>query len=118
MRETPSLLLLLVLLRLTNPSEPLACQSDYEIPAEIEEMIQEEKKKGGVIEIREETPAGYITSLFYGRLLLEGLFYIEEGEIVYCDISNAIRAEKDDGEDGDRNEEKPTFIWFKTQQEM
>lgn len=114
MRQTPLLLLLLFVLLAANPAEPLSCQNDYEIPAEIEEMIQEEKKKGGLIEIREETPAGYITSFFYGRLLLEGLFYIEEGELVYCDISNAVRAEKDDSEDG--GDEKPTFIWFKTQQ--
>lgn len=117
MHETPSLLLLLIVLLAAHPAEPLSCQSDYEIPAEIEEMIQEEKEKGGLIEIREETPVGYITSFFYGQLFLEGLFYIEEGAIVYCDISNAVRVEKDESEDGERDE-KPTFIWFKNQQEM
>lgn len=116
MRETPSLLLLLFVLLIEDPSEPPLCQADYEIPPEISEMIQEEKDKGGIIEIQEKSPTGYISSLFYGRLLLEGLFYLDkDGKVVICEITNATRAGKDmDEEEG----AKPTFTWFENQQKI
>ena len=82
----------------------LGCAAEYDIPKEVLKAVA--KQTSVVIEIRDQDPQGYIYSLFYNRLYMEGIFYQKGEGIAVCAITFAIEMD----EDG-----KLLFIWLKDQ---
>ena len=97
----------LVLALLTNSPEPLACSHEYEIPAAVVRQLK--KEKGAVLEIREQTAGGYISELFFNRILFRGWFFLKGQELVACEIDFALLLSE---------EGKVDFIFFAEQKEM
>lgn len=93
------------------PVEPLGCDDEYETPPEIAKILKNEG--GAVVEIREQSPTGYIESLFYNRsndfIYLEGWFIqTANGGIAACEITEVRQIDK---------EGRVLFLWHRDQKE-
>ncbi|MDE1919691.1 MAG: hypothetical protein KGH56_03260 [Patescibacteria group bacterium] len=78
------------------PYQAHYCFARYEIPAPVMMRAEEEWRGGGSIEIREQTWNGYIHTLYYGHLYLEGVFFRKGDDLVACGIS-FVKREKEYG---------------------
>ena len=78
----------------------LGCSDDYQIPREILKEVA--KQTSVIVEIREQDPQGYIHSLFYNRVYMEGLFFQKGEGITVCSITFVIEFDP---------EGKLLFIW-------
>lgn len=88
-------------------NEPLTCFESYEIPKPVKQHI--EARKGVAIEIREQDTFGYISELFYNRILIRGWLFISGTELVACEIDFALELDE---------EGKVVFAWDGSQREM
>lgn len=84
----------------------MACEDEFAPPQALSVAIG--KEVGGVIEIRDQDPTGYIWALFINRLYLEGVFYQKEDKVVACTITFAIKVSQ---------EGELLFIWSPEQRE-
>lgn len=73
------------------PYQAHYCFARYEIPAQVIRRAEEEQRSGGSIEIRRKTWNGYILSLHYGNLYLEGTFFWKGEDLIACGITFAAR---------------------------
>lgn len=88
-------------------NEPLMCETAYQIPKPVANILSQ--KKGAIIEIREQSPTGYIWALFINRLYLEGVFFQDGDGIAVCEISFAVEVDMDGA---------LVFIWNPSEKEM
>ena len=88
-------------------NESPSCETEYEIPPAVVRQLQ--KEKGAVLEIREQTAGGYISELFFNRILFRGWFFLKGQELVACEIDFALLLSE---------EGKVDFIFFREQKEM
>jgi|CXWL01.1.fsa_nt_gi hypothetical protein len=88
-------------------NEPLTCETAYQIPKPVANILSQ--KKGAAIEIREQDPTGYIWSIFINRLYLEGVFFQDGDGIAVCEISFAVEVDTDGA---------LVFIWNPSEKEM
>ena len=98
----------LLVVLLSTSMEPLGCEDSDEIPPAVIKVLKKEHEKGAVVEIREQTATGYISSLFYNRLYLEGWFFEKDGGIVACEITLVLKLDE---------EGKVLFLWHRNQKE-
>lgn len=88
-------------------NEPLTCFEAYEIPQPIKQHI--EAQKGVAIEIREQDTFGYISELFYNKILIRGWLFVSGTELVACEIDFALELDE---------EGKVLFAWDASLREM
>src|SRR3990167_1607930 len=99
-------ILTLAFMLFTGTGVPMACEGEFSPPKALAQALV--KEVGGIVEIREADPTGYIWSLFVNRLYLEGVFYQKGDNVVVCSITFAIKV----SEAGDL-----LFIWDESQRE-
>lgn len=78
------------------PYQAHYCFAAYQIPAQVMQRLEEEQRGGGGIDIREQTSSGYIHTLYYGHLYLEGVFFWRGDDLIACRIS-FVKREKEYG---------------------
>ena len=81
-------------------ADELYCASDYQVPREILKEVA--KETFIVIEVRDQDPQGYILSLFYNRIYMEGIFYQKGEGIAVCAITFVLEVDQ---------EGKILFVW-------
>lgn len=96
----------MALVLLANQGTHLTCEDAYHIPPEVSMQIAQQE---GVVQIQSKDPQGYIREMFVGRMFFEGVFILDEGQLIACHIGKVILLTK---------EGKIEFLYFDTQKAM